>query len=168
MARRSPASRDHQQDHSHFLCGRHAHTARAGPSPSPHPRAAGCRGCASGWPARWCFEQVAPEFRHHLFGLSCSGGRFLTYFHKDDADGQPITRGVEVDIDPASLQVIARREVRDADIEHQRSALGLAHFFVDLHGRLHLPHPWGLLLTGILGLAMLAAAVSGLVIHRHR
>jgi uncharacterized iron-regulated membrane protein len=32
---------------------------------------------------------------------------------------------------------------------------------------LHVPNPWGLLLTGILGLAMLVAAVSGLLIHRH-
>src|SRR3546814_12788024 len=37
----------------------------------------------------------------------------------------------------------------------------------DLHVRLHVPNPWGLLLTGILGLAMLVAAISGLLIHRH-
>lgn len=33
--------------------------------------------------------------------------------------------------------------------------------------RLHVPNPWGLLLTGILGLAMLVAAISGVLIHRH-
>ena len=30
-----------------------------------------------------------------------------------------------------------------------------------------MPDPWGLILTGILGIAMLAAAVSGLLMHRH-
>ncbi len=29
------------------------------------------------------------------------------------------------------------------------------------------PNPWGLILTGILGLAMLVAAVSGILMHRH-
>src|SRR3546814_5410402 len=43
----------------------------------------------------------------------------------------------------------------------------LSSFLVDTHVRLHVPNPWGLLLTGILGLAMLVAAISGLLIHRH-
>ena len=43
----------------------------------------------------------------------------------------------------------------------------LGRFYVDLHVRLHVPNPWGLILTGILGLAMLVAAVSGILMHRH-
>jgi len=38
---------------------------------------------------------------------------------------------------------------------------------VDMHVRLHVPDPWGLLLTGILGLAMMVAAVTGFLVHRH-
>lgn len=33
--------------------------------------------------------------------------------------------------------------------------------------RLYLPEPWGLVVTGILGLMMMAAVVSGVLIHRH-
>ena len=50
----------------------------------------------------------------------------------------------------------------------QDAAIGeLGHFFVDWHVSLHLPRPWGLLLTGILGLAMLVAAITGFLLHRH-
>ena len=43
----------------------------------------------------------------------------------------------------------------------------LADFLVHLHISLHLPDPYGFFLTGVLGLAMLVAAVTGFVIHRH-
>jgi uncharacterized iron-regulated membrane protein len=120
-------------------------------------------------PLRETLATVPEEFHDDLVAYPLAGGRVLAYFHKDDTDaeGQPITRGVEVDIDPRSSTVIARREGSDEDIDHQRTSFGLAHFFVDLHVRLHLPNPWGLLLTGVLGLAMLVAAVSGFLIHRH-
>jgi uncharacterized iron-regulated membrane protein len=64
-------------------------------------------------------------------------------------------------------RVIARRQGFAVDMftPDARSALG--QFFADLHIRLHLPKPWGLILTGILGIAMLIAAVSGLLMHRH-
>ena len=40
-------------------------------------------------------------------------------------------------------------------------------FLVDLHEELHLPDPWGRILTGGLGLLAMSAAVSGLILHRH-
>lgn len=40
-------------------------------------------------------------------------------------------------------------------------------FLVDLHVQLLVPAPWGLFLTGIVGFAMLVAAVSGVLIHKH-
>ena len=43
----------------------------------------------------------------------------------------------------------------------------LRQFLVDLHVQLYLPDPWGLILTGILGLMMMAAVISGLLMHRH-
>lgn len=46
-------------------------------------------------------------------------------------------------------------------------ANALADFLVELHVRLHVPDPWGSLLTGLLGLAMLVTAVSGFIMHRH-
>jgi uncharacterized iron-regulated membrane protein len=46
-------------------------------------------------------------------------------------------------------------------------ASALRDFLVSLHVQLYLPSPWGLILTGILGLMMMAAVISGLLMHRH-
>ena len=43
----------------------------------------------------------------------------------------------------------------------------LRHFLIDLHVQLYLPNPWGLILTGVLGLMMMAAVISGFLMHRH-
>lgn len=43
----------------------------------------------------------------------------------------------------------------------------LRRFLVDLHVQLYAPAPWGLVLTGILGLAVMAAGVTGFLMHRH-
>ena len=43
----------------------------------------------------------------------------------------------------------------------------LRDFLVDIHVQLYVPEPWGLILTGILGLAMMAAGTTGMIIHRH-
>ena len=43
----------------------------------------------------------------------------------------------------------------------------LRNFLIDLHVQLYVPNPWGLILTGVLGLMMMAAVISGLLIHRH-
>ena len=43
----------------------------------------------------------------------------------------------------------------------------LEEFLVDLHVRLHVPDRWGLYLTGLLGIALLVAAITGVLIHRH-
>jgi len=43
----------------------------------------------------------------------------------------------------------------------------LSRFLVETHVRLHVPAPWGFLLTGVAGMAMLIAALTGVVIHRH-
>ena len=67
----------------------------------------------------------------------------------------------------ADDRIVTRREGFGLDVFATDTASALGRFFVELHVRLHLPDPWGLVLTGILGLAMLAAAVSGLLMHRH-
>lgn len=46
-------------------------------------------------------------------------------------------------------------------------ASALEHFIVQVHEELHIPEPWGRLLTGVLGLLSMAAAVSGIILHRH-
>lgn len=40
-------------------------------------------------------------------------------------------------------------------------------FLEELHVRLYTPEPWGLLLTGVLGLATMILILTGILIHRH-
>jgi uncharacterized iron-regulated membrane protein len=112
---------------------------------------------------------VPAEFQQDLIVFPRAGGRLYAFFHRDekDAAGKPINRGVQVDIDPSTRQVIQRVEGTGDDVEEQDHADALSNFFIEMHVRLHLPDPWGLLLTGVLGLAMMVAAVTGFVIHRH-
>ena len=86
--------------------------------------------------------------------------------HETDPDGTFVSRGVYYQLnrkgEVAKKQFGTGEEVFGANNDD-----ALSHFLVDTHVRLHVPNPWGLLLTGIVGLVMLVAAISGLLIHRH-
>ncbi|HEY0974160.1 MAG TPA: PepSY-associated TM helix domain-containing protein [Solimonas sp.] len=114
-------------------------------------------------------ETVDPQFHEEMFFFPRAGDRLYVFFHKHETDenGKPRDRGVAAEFDPRTGNMIERREGTGEEIEAGDKANALAHFMVDLHVRLHLRNPWGLLLTGVLGLAMLVAAVTGFVIHRH-
>lgn len=113
-------------------------------------------------------SEVNPEFHEDAFFFSDAAGRIRMFLHKDDKkDGKPEARGVEFDLDPVTMAVLDRREGWADDIQEHNAPKALADFFVELHVSLHLPDPWGLLLTGVLGLAMLVAAVTGFLVHRH-
>ena len=90
------------------------------------------------------------------------------FFHRHEmgADGAPTEAGIFYQLDNAGRVLNATKGTVD-DLFGPRNDDALATFLIDTHVRLHVPDPWGLLLTGILGLAMLVAAVSGLLIHRH-
>lgn len=113
--------------------------------------------------------EVDPQFHEELAMFETAGGRLNLMFHKHETnpEGKPDERGVEFELDPTTLQVLDRREGWFEQIDDQRNAGALEDFLVHLHVRLYLPFPWGLLLTGVLGLVMMIAAVTGFVIHRH-
>lgn len=86
--------------------------------------------------------------------------------HETDPDGTFVSRGIYYQVDRDG-RVVGRQTGTGEEVFGPRNDDALSHFLVDTHVRLHIPNPWGLLLTGILGLAMLVAAISGLMIHRH-
>jgi uncharacterized iron-regulated membrane protein len=90
------------------------------------------------------------------------------FFHRHEVapNGELINRGVYYQLD---RQGRVANELRGTgeEVFGPRNDDALSSFLVDTHVRLHVPDPWGLLLTGIMGLAMLVAAISGLLIHRH-
>lgn len=115
-------------------------------------------------------NEVDPAFHDEVFFFSDTAGRIRTFFHthaNKPGESTPTDKGVEFDLDPKTLAVLDRREGWVDEIHAQNLPAALADFFVELHVSLHLPNPWGLLVTGILGLAMMVASVTGFLVHRH-
>lgn len=119
--------------------------------------------------------ETDPKYYEELLIFPMPGGRINMLFHGHehalDAQGKEIgpeiERGSEFEIEPHTQQTLARRDGLVEEIAQQRQSGALARFFIELHVRLHLPNPWGLFLTGILGLMMMIAAVTGFLVHRH-
>jgi uncharacterized iron-regulated membrane protein len=107
------------------------------------------------------------EFREDLSLRATPGGNLWAFFHvHEQVDGKLKERGILYTIAPDG-RVVARSEGYGDDMAAADRFTALGRFYVDLHVRLHVPRPWGLVLTGVLGLAMLVAAVSGILMHRH-
>lgn len=125
----------------------------------------------AGFDARFRELAAQVEPRHHeeilLFPMAGNRWHLLFHSHEAGADGQHLERGTEFELDPNTLAVLSRQDGLVEDISAGRRSNAVAEFLVDLHVRLHLPNPWGLLLTGTLGLMMMVAAISGLFLHRH-
>ena len=114
-------------------------------------------------------EQVPAEYREDVSVFSNSAGHVVAFLHTHapNAEGDPDERGVLFELHPETHEVLARREGFGSEVFGADPWGALDEFLVALHVNLHLPDPWGLYATGILGLLMLAAAISGILIHRH-
>lgn len=112
---------------------------------------------------------TAPEHREEV-GIGRTPADNLQVFfhaHRTNAAGQLEDVGTEFEVVPTTGRILATRHGSAAELFRSDPARALSRFLVDVHTELHLPRPWGLILTGVLGLAMMAAAVSGLLMHRH-
>ncbi|WP_193174060.1 PepSY-associated TM helix domain-containing protein [Nisaea nitritireducens] len=92
---------------------------------------------------------------------------FFFHTHAKNAAGRLEEKGVMVSLDTDTHEVLSWQEGFRSELFSVDAADALTRFFVDLHINLHVPHPWGLYLTGLLGFVMLAAAISGFLLHRH-
>jgi uncharacterized iron-regulated membrane protein len=112
---------------------------------------------------------VPEEYREEVFVAESPRGNLRVWAHAHrKRDNGPLEEfGILTEIDPQSGAVVSQREGWRTEVFGEEPALALERFLVDVHVQLHLPRPWGLLLTGILGLSMMVAAISGLLIHRH-
>ncbi len=113
--------------------------------------------------------QVPAEYRDDIGVFSNSAGHIVAFLHAHtkDADGEIGDKGVLFELHPETHEILAQREGFAADVLGADPWGALDDFLVDLHINLHLPDPWGLYATGVLGLLMLASAISGILIHRH-
>lgn len=113
---------------------------------------------------------VDAKYHEELSLFPRAGGRIQAFFHHHvaaEGGGLPEEQGVEFTLDPRTLAVLERREGLADDLHSFDIDNALADFLVELHVSLHIPEPWGYFVTGILGLAMMVAATTGLLVHRH-
>ncbi|QJR81919.1 PepSY domain-containing protein [Alteromonas pelagimontana] len=93
----------------------------------------------------------------------------LVYFfhtHKQNPSGEMDEYGTQYLVNSQG-EVVSQQDGFGSELYAQDDSNALSRFLVAIHTELHIPSPWGLILTGILGLAMLIAAVSGFMMHRH-
>ena len=114
-------------------------------------------------------REIDPAYRKGLDVYYNSAGHIVAFFHGHavNESGLPDDKGVMLGLDPLTRAVVSRAEGYGSDLYGADPAGALDQFLVDLHVRLHLEDPWGLYLTGILGLLLLVAMFSGLLLHRH-
>ncbi|HMQ91587.1 MAG TPA: PepSY-associated TM helix domain-containing protein [Amaricoccus sp.] len=119
---------------------------------------------------RTAAADVDAAYRDDIAIWAGEGRDIFAFFHthaENPKTGEPDDLGTILRLDAASGEVLERNEgfIWDQPAAWEDSAL--RRFLVDLHVQLYLPSPWGLIVTGILGLAMMAAVISGLLMHRH-
>lgn len=113
-------------------------------------------------------EDVPEEFKEDVGVSVTAEGNLAVFFHTHAMrDGEVDEKGVRYMADPATGEVLQRREGWSEEVFAGQQTSALRQFLVDLHVQLYVPAPWGLILTGILGLAMMVAAVSGILMHKH-
>lgn len=114
-------------------------------------------------------ERVPAEYHDDINVFSNSAGHVVAFLHTHtlNDDGDIADKGVLVELHPETHEILAQREGFSSDVFGADPWGALDDFLVDLHVNLHLPHPWGLYATGVLGLLMMASAISGILIHRH-
>jgi len=66
---------------------------------------------------------------------------------------------------PKTLELVRRIEGSPGEIYEQRHR-DLSDFVINFHADLHLGEPWGLIVTGVLGLTLFASIATGVAIHR--
>ncbi len=113
--------------------------------------------------------EVEPQYLDEVALGTTTTGALSVFFHKHrtNEDGVVEEVGTRFEVDRESGQVLDVSHGTGLQMFETDEDRALSRFLVSVHTELHLPRPWGLILTGILGLAMLVAAVSGLLMHRH-
>ncbi|WP_227268771.1 PepSY-associated TM helix domain-containing protein [Roseobacter weihaiensis] len=113
--------------------------------------------------------QVPPELHDTVFVRTWTGGDLSVFFGAPRAhpDGGNQLFGRHYVLAPGSGTIHEAGMGFLDDIFSQRPETALSQFLVDLHVRLHVPGRLGLYLTGLLGVAMLVAALTGILIHKH-
>jgi len=114
-------------------------------------------------------ETVEPEYLDEIVIYATAGGHIMMFFHTHGMNerGTPDDQGVMFELDPVSLEILTKKSGFGSELFGKDPEGALDEFIVDLHVNLYAPEPFGLYATGVLGLIMLLAAISGLLVHKH-
>lgn len=114
-------------------------------------------------------KNIGRAYRSDVSISKAINGHLSIYFHKSlkTSSGLNQDRGVRFEVNPKTGEILSRREGTGVHLRNTHEDSTLMRFIIDTHVRLYMPAPWGLLVTGILGLVMMLSAVTGLFIHRH-
>lgn len=114
-------------------------------------------------------KKVGRAYREDVSVTFNLDGNMSIFFHKHFKNAKGFTRdkGVVFFVNPKTGDVLSRKEATSLELRNNDQISTLQRFLIDTHVRLYMPAPWGLLVTGILGLVMMLSAVTGLFIHRH-
>lgn len=112
---------------------------------------------------------VDPEYIEEVALGGTTTGDLNIFFHRHQTNAEGVIEeyGTSFDLNPITGEILTEQTGSGLDFFYTDEDRALSRFLVSVHTELHLPRPWGLLLTGILGLMMMVAAVSGLIMHRH-
>lgn len=115
-------------------------------------------------------EEVPEDWTDEVRLFSNLEGNTIAVFHthqENPATGAVEDYGGRYVIERGSGTILSRSEGYNDALYPTDRASALEGFITELHINLHIPNPYGLYATGILGLLMMTAAVSGLILHRH-
>ncbi|MEM9360974.1 MAG: PepSY-associated TM helix domain-containing protein, partial [Pseudomonadota bacterium] len=114
-------------------------------------------------------RDLDPAYMEEVSIRTSSDGYLDVFFHTHapNAEGQIRDKGVRLEIDQATGEVVGRAEGFRSEVYPREAASAFERFLVQLHIRLHIPGFWGLLATGVLGLWMMISGISGILTHRH-
>lgn len=114
-------------------------------------------------------SQVDKRYLEEVAIYTNSGGDIIANFHshgKNPNTGNLDEVGTRFYLNPNDLSIIERQDGWFSELPSD-AAGALDEFIVDLHVNLYAPFPYGLYATGILGLVMLIAVISGILLHKH-
>lgn len=113
-------------------------------------------------------EQTPVEYQEEISIFENDRQQLVYFFHthKQNPSGDMDEYGIQYYLTPGG-DIASQKTGYSTELYAQDDTYALSRFLVSIHTELHIPAPWGLILTGILGLAMLIASVSGFMMHRH-
>lgn len=115
-------------------------------------------------------NEVPEKWKEEVRLFTNADGNTIAIFHTHETN--PDTGNIEdfggrYLIDADSGEILSRSEGFNDALYPTEPSSALEAFIVEMHVNLHIPYPWGLYTTGILGLILMTAAISGLILHKH-